>query len=388
MDTPDFDHYPTARRVRATTVLPLGLEAHWDDGAVTTHHALWLRENALDPETTNPDTREQALQLVDIPGDLRVLSASPSQGGGLSVRFTDGAEAQYHPGWLRAYARETQEAPFALPLRRLWSGESPPDLPRFPAAAFAEDAAVFEAWGEALHILGFAILEGVTPKPGQVERIAQRLGPLRESNFGRIFDVRTATEQTSNAYTAMALPVHADLCTREHMPGLQFLHCLENSTVGGATRLTDGFQLAETLRQEDPHAFHTLSTEPLLFANKAEDSDYRWEAPLIGLDAKGALQELRFSPWLRGPLSTDLETTDRIYRALRALFRRAEAPGAFLRFTLKAGDLLAFDNARLLHGREAFDGNVGSRWLQGCYGAREELHSQLRMQSRRRRRSL
>ena len=388
MDTPDFDHYPTARRVRATTVLPLGLEAHWDDGAVTTHHALWLRENALDPETTNPDTREQALQLVDIPGDLRVVSASPSQGGGLSVRFTDGAEAQYHPGWLRAYARETQEAPFALPPRRLWSGESPPDLPRFPAAAFAEDEAVFEAWGEALYILGFAILEGVTPKPGQVERIAQRLGPLRESNFGRIFDVRTATEQTSNAYTAMALPVHADLCTREHMPGLQFLHCLENSTVGGATRLTDGFQLAETLRQEDPNAFHTLSTEPLLFANKAEDSDYRWEAPLIGLDAKGALQELRFSPWLRGPLSTDLETTDRIYRALRALFRRAEAPGAFLRFTLKAGDLLAFDNARLLHGREAFDGNVGSRWLQGCYGAREELHSQLRMQSRRRRRSL
>jgi gamma-butyrobetaine dioxygenase len=57
-----------------------------------------------------------------------------------------------------------------------------------------------------------------------------------------------------------------------------------------------------------------------------------------------------------------------------------------VRFTLKAGDLLAFDNARLLHGREAFDGNVGSRWLRGCYGAREELHSQLRMQRRRRRR--
>ena len=123
---------------------------------------------------------------------------------------------------------------------------------------------------------------------------------------------------------------------REHMHGLQFLHCLENSTVGGATRLTDGFQLAETLRKEDPSAFKTLSTEPLLFANRAEDSDYRWEAPLISLDAKGALQELRFSPWLRGPLSTDLKTTDRIYRALRALFRRAEAPG-FLRFTHRGG---------------------------------------------------
>ena len=388
MDTPDFDHYPTARRVDAITLLPLGLEVHWDDGAITTHHALWLRENAPDPKTTHPDTREQALQLVDIPENLRVLSASPSQGGGLSVRFSDSAEAQYHPGWLRAYAPETQEAPFALPPRQLWTGDRLAALPRFSAEAVDHDPEAFEAYCDALHSLGFAILEGMTPKPGQVERVAQRLGPLRESNFGRIFDVRTATEQTSNAYTAMALPVHADLCTREHMPGLQFLHCLENTTVGGATRLTDGFQLAETLREEDPRAFETLSTEPLLFANKAEDSDYRWEAPLIGLDAKGALQELRFSPWLRGPLSTDLETTDRIYRALRALFRRAEAPGAFLRFTLKTGDLLAFDNARLLHGRETFDGNVGSRWLQGCYGAREELHSQLRMQSRRRRRSL
>ena len=135
MDTPDFDHYPTARRVDAITLLPLGLEVHWDDGAITTHHALWLRENAPDPETTNPDTREQTLQLVDIPENLRVLSASPSQGGGLSVRFSDSAEAQYHPGWLRAYAPETQEAPFALPPRQLWTGERLAALPRFSAAA-------------------------------------------------------------------------------------------------------------------------------------------------------------------------------------------------------------------------------------------------------------
>ena len=186
-----------------------------------------------------------------------VLSASPSQGGGLAVRFSDGTEAQYHPGWLRAFARETQEAPFALPPRQLWTGDDLAAQPRFSAEAVDHDPQAFEAYCEALHALGFAILEGVTPRPGQVEQVAQRLGPLRESNFGRLFDVRTETEQTSNAYTTMALPVHADLCTREHMPGLQFLHCLENSTVGGATRLTDGFQLAETLRKEDPSAFKT-----------------------------------------------------------------------------------------------------------------------------------
>ena len=124
----------------------------------------------------SPDTREQALQLVDIPENLRVLSASPSQGGGLSVRFSDGAEAQYHPGWLRAYAPETQEAPFALPPRQLWTGDRLAALPRFSPEAVDHYPEAFEAYCEALHSLGFAILEGVTPKPGQVERVAQRLG--------------------------------------------------------------------------------------------------------------------------------------------------------------------------------------------------------------------
>jgi len=38
-----------------------------------------------------------------------------------------------------------------------------------------------------------------------------------------------------------------------------------------------------------------------------------------------------------------------------------------LAFHLKAGDLVAFNNRRILHGRTAFDQSRVSRHLEGCY---------------------
>ena len=75
-------------------------------------------------------------------------------------------EAQYHPGWLRAFARETQEAPLPCP-RGSRTGDDLAAQPCFSAEAVDHDPQAFEAYCEALHALGFAILEGVTPGPGR-----------------------------------------------------------------------------------------------------------------------------------------------------------------------------------------------------------------------------
>jgi gamma-butyrobetaine dioxygenase len=50
-----------------------------------------------------------------------------------------------------------------------------------------------------------------------------------------------------------------------------------------------------------------------------------------------------------------------------------------MRFRLSPGELMAFDNRRVLHGRAGFDPDSGSRLLRGCYGEREELESRLRI---------
>jgi gamma-butyrobetaine dioxygenase len=46
---------------------------------------------------------------------------------------------------------------------------------------------------------------------------------------------------------------------------------------------------------------------------------------------------------------------------------------------------MAFDNRRILHGRDAYAVGDGSRWLRGCYSERDELDSRIRILERARR---
>lgn len=234
-------------------------------------------------------------------------------------------------------------------------------------------------------IYGFAVLEGLPTTPEVIEEVPARLGPIRTSNFGNVFDVRSKPDPVSNAYTSMTLPLHSDLPTREYSAGLQFLHCLQNEATGGDSILADGFNISRTLQAEDPEAYQALTTIPLVAYNKAKDTDYRWETPMIGLNDDGALDEVRWSPWLRAPLKRSFEETDLVYRSLRTVYALAERADMKIKLRLKPGDLLGFDNRRVLHGRKGYDPETGERWLRGCYVEREELVSRLRIVARHRR---
>lgn len=383
-DVPDFDSYPVTHRVSSAKPIDRGVQVVWDDGLQARYHVFWLRENAPDPQTTHPVTREQALQLVDIPDDLQSVEASPTEEGGLAVLWATGENSRYHPGWLRSYTVDA-DSHFDLPDRRVWDSGFEETLPRFDGPKVLGDLAELGKWAEALHVYGVAILEGLPATPDVIETVPERLGPIRVSNFGRVFDVQSRPDADSNAYTSMALPLHSDLFTREYVPGLQFLHCLENGAEGGDSLLADGFHIAQSLKAREPDLYDFLTRTPIPYCNKAKDTDYRWTAPLIALDSTGAVEEVRWAPWLRAPAVMPFEQTDMLYRALRALFTEAERPGNRIKVRLNSGDLLGFDNRRVLHGRTGFDPTTGNRWLRGCYVEREELVSRLRILARHKR---
>ena len=383
--TPDFDSYPVRHLPAGACPIPRGIEIRWDDGIVSRFHALWLRENAADPATTHPVTKEQSLQLVDIPETLTPAQVTVEESGAVRVHWNTGESSLFDPGWLRAHACETPDGHGTLPARRYWARDGMPDIPRFDGPAALEDDTMFQRWLTALHVEGVALLENLPATPDVIETVPARIGPVRPTNFGPVFDVKSMPDATSNAYTTMTLPLHADLATREYMPGLQFLHCLKNEAVGGNSLLADGFYLADRLRRVDPDAFETLTTVALEYGNKAKDTDYRFTSPMIRLDADGEIEEVRWTPWLRAPLVAPFETVDRVYHALRRLFALAEDPAHRIEIKLKPGDLLGFDNRRAIHGRTGFDPTTGGRHLRGCYVERDELYSRLRILARRQR---
>ena len=102
---------------------------------------------------------------------------------------------------------------------------------------------------------GFALLHKVPVEPGQVAAVGDRLGHVRVTNYGQLFDVVSLPNPNNLAFTAVGLGVHTDNPYRDPTPGLQLLHCLEAGAPGGDTLLVDGFRAAEELRRRYPEDF-------------------------------------------------------------------------------------------------------------------------------------
>ena len=68
----------------------------------------------------------------------------------------------------------------------------------------------------------------------------------------------------------------------------------------------------------------------------------------------------------------------RAYESLRVFASMARDPRFQLVYPFRPGDLVGFDNRRILHGRDAFE-SVGSRHLRGCYADHDDIYSKLRV---------
>ena len=84
-------------------------------------------------------------------------------------------------------------------------------------------------------------------------------------------------------------------------------------------------------------------------------------------------------------MSGTFDTITTFYAAFRCFQKIANDPDNQIKLRLNPGEMIAFDNRRVLHGRASFDLQSGKRLLRGCYGEREELESCLRILYRRER---
>lgn len=386
--TPDYDVWPVEAQLHEVSFKPRLLTVSWSDGRESRYHSIWLRENAADETTVNPATRERILDLSTLTSWPEITGAEIDEAGALCVDFApEGRRLRFHPGWLRAHDYDNADDPEAplVPVTT-WQRDSEDGPDTLDAtglldteAGSKEEEAILAPALTSILGKGLVRLRNLPIEPGSLEAIAQRIGPVRPTNFGLLFNVKAKPNPDSNAYTSIALPPHVDLPTREYQPGMQMLHCLENSVKGGEAVMLDGFAVAEALRERHPDTFTTLTQVRWCFANTAKTTDYVWYSPMIRLDERGELLEVRIADFLRGPLQTRFEDVEPAYEALMVLQKMLHDPAFAIRFTYQPGDLVIFDNRRLLHARDAFEGTSGHRWLQGCYMERDEIRSRYRM---------
>jgi gamma-butyrobetaine dioxygenase len=206
---------------------------------------------------------------------------------------------------------------------------------------------------------------------------------VRSTNFGKMFSVRSVVDPDSTANTGLNLGQHTDLPTRETPPGFQFLHCVENGVSGGWSRMTDGLALVAELRDSFPADYEALTTLEWVFFNRSKSEDHRWIGPMIDHpDPRHPLTLRAFYP-VRGFPHMDPADVPRAYEAMRRFSQLAHDPRLQIRYPFAPGDVIGFDNRRVLHGRDGFDPGAGARHLRGCYLDQDDLFSRLRVLNRR-----
>ena len=387
VDMGEFSAYSDDRRLIAVEPGERALRLTWDDGAEATFHYIWLRDHCPCADCRHPQTRERIFRLIDLPAELPAPSARVTPEGALALDWPAMAgfgdhHSRFDPGWLRQRSDDDggPADPGIEPVP--WDAGLAGELPVIEHRDMMHTEAGLHAWLTGLVRYGLVLLRNGPLDEGEVLRVAERIGWPRETNFGRHFDVFSKPNPNNAAYTAVALEPHIDLPNWERSPDFQFLYCLANESEGGASVFTDGAAVAEALRAEDPEGFRILSEVPIDFRFQDETSDIAMRAPVIGLDDQGRATRIRFNNWIRGSLRLPVEQIEPFYRAYRRYWELLRDPRYAIRFTLQAGEMIAFDNLRVLHGRDAFDPNTGRRHLQGCYLDRDLLRSRLRVLQR------
>ena len=350
----------------------------WDDGHQSRFHWIWLRDNGLVETTFAAGTSQRVVDAASIPPDIKPLRHGIREDGSLHIDWDDGETAAFDPRWLRNHCYSKAERQHRSARPRLWTAEIINELPALTFSEFQNDDGLFR-WLGLLTDFGFALLRDVPTDVGQVKEVANKIGFVRETNYGRVFDVESKPRTGHLAYTPVGLAAHTDNPYRDPVLGIQLLHCLQASPTGGESIFVDGFRVAEELRETDRDAFEVLARVPRQFEYREEGTDLRHETTLIHVNLAGEVVGVRYNDRAASTLSVPEEYVEPFYNAYRKFVSLLRDPLFELRFKLEAGDLIIFDNERLLHGRTGFNPDDGARHLQGCYVDRDGVASRLRV---------
>jgi len=261
----------------------------------------------------------------------------------------------------------------------LWTNEELKEIPKISYEEIMEKEEGVWLWLQQLEAFGISLIRGVPLKKATVLKVAERISYVRETMYGRIFDVESVPDPINIAYSSEKIDFHQDLLYYETPPGIQFLHCLKADAEGGENSFLDGFKAASILRGKHPDLFLTLTTVPATFHKVGSNHSMYYRRCIIELDENQSIIAINYSPPFMGPLSIPYKTTESFYGAFGAFTKIIREKPLQVSYRLSPGDLISFKNRRVLHARTAFDAAKGERHLQGTYVDMDEFYSRYRI---------
>lgn len=366
-------------------------------------HPVFLRDTCICPHCVDPSSKQKKFQTTDIPKTIEAKTVQKESNGDVTITWTEDA-----PGFGPDHLSRIPASLFASHQRRTTMVDARYHVPTFTwnKKRLTEKLAYvdFEEYMhdekrllQALNFLqafGILLVRGVPETENAIEHLTSRIGRIRDTFYGRTWDVKSVPNAKNVAYTQQHLGLHMDLLYMQNPPGLQFLHCLKNTSPGGNSLFSDGLRVAHRL---DDATFNLLARQDIAFEYRNDGQHYYKERPVLEVGKhkettfpggsqkvqRAEVLNINWSPPFQAPLPFQAQLqgsqVPRILQALRTFAYRAQDPEAVYEHKLSEGECVIFNNRRVLHGRTAFDATQGERWLKGTYVDSDVFESRLRV---------
>ncbi|XP_026739149.1 gamma-butyrobetaine dioxygenase-like [Trichoplusia ni] len=349
---------------------------------------VWLRENCQCEQCYHKSAQSRILDWSKFDLNVKPKYVSKDQNS-LQVTWEDGHSSQYNLNWLkfRGFTPENQKTyseTIYKPKQITWHTENFDEI--FSKHDYNEILSSNEAlynWLYKLSVYGVALIQNTPDSDTAIDAVVNKIGFTKRTHYGVKFVVRQLPNTSNVAYLSSNLQMHTDLPYYEYCPGANLLHCLvQTASQGGENMLSDCHYTAEYMKVHHPDQYSLLTDIEVEWRDVGvEDGNEFFKlhrAPVICLDRHGEITRINFSIPQRGshfPMAIELvKPWYEAHSMFLALNQKFAA-----KFKTKAGDILTFNNIRLLHGRNAYEDSENNvRQLIGAYVDWDEIYSRLR----------
>ena len=219
-----------------------------------------LRDNCRCEDCGTPETGRRQSKLTEIPLEIEIASATRKSESKIEITWSDSHRSCYCEQWLKTHAYDEISRAQRYNKTAYWDEQFCNNAPKLDFETVNSDDISFLQMLNTVQTYGLCILTDAPIAPGQLEIFATKIGPLQESNFGRVQDLVVDQSKMSVANRNVALKPHTDEPYRASPPGILLFHCIETDVNGtGSSIFMDGFELAENLRRQDPDGFNALT---------------------------------------------------------------------------------------------------------------------------------
>ncbi|KAM7084652.1 gamma-butyrobetaine dioxygenase [Molossus nigricans] len=358
----------------------------WHDGTESFYPAVWLRDNCQCPDCylDSAKARKFLVESLDVNIGIKDLSFDRKR---VLITWPSEHTSEFEAEWLKKrcfsqQAREKLQRELFFPECQYWGSEL--QLPTLNFEDVLKNDEHAYKWLSSLKNVGIVRLTGASNKRGEVLKLGKRIGFLYLTFYGHTWQVQDKIAANNVAYTTGKLSFHTDYPALHHPPGVQLLHCIKQTVTGGDSEIVDGFNICRKLKEKDPRAFQILSSTFVDFTDIGVDyCDFSVQSKhkIIELDDKGEVVRINFNNATRDTVfDVPVEKVQPFYEALKHFVDLMNCEESKFTFKMNPGDVITFDNWRLLHGRCSYEaGTEISRHLEGAYADWDVVMSRLRI---------